>query len=127
MLSKLSKTAKMILAGSLLVLALGGAGGHYYMKEIRAEEELVDWRALCGEEADRASKLMQFRQLQFPVPVILDGYVTDYGEDLATLQIMLNLVVKAYETPIFIDPDEKARIQFSFYDYAYVQCVQRYF
>lgn len=64
MLNKLSKTTKMILAGSLLILALGGAGV-YYLTEIRAEEEPTDWRVLCEEEANRALRLMQFRQNNF--------------------------------------------------------------
>jgi hypothetical protein len=64
MLNKLSKTTKMILAGSLLILALGGAGV-YYLTEIRAEEEPTDWSVLCEEEANRALRLMQFRQNNF--------------------------------------------------------------
>lgn len=50
-----------------------------------------------------------------------------YGEDPATLKLMVNLAVKAYGTPIPDNSNAKKTILLSFYDDAYAQCVQRHF
>ncbi len=127
MLKKLSKTSKIILAGCLFFLLVGGSGTFYYLTEMRVKEEPVDWEKICYVESLRAESVMEMRQEGHNLMQAIKFFEDYYKDDPENLKLSVNLAFRAFEQPesLHIPSQKKIVVKFK-YD-VLMECIQRHY